>query len=55
VVDRDAPAGFDKNVAGDHARSASDLGLGFVGISIFYREGYFQQAINQDDWQADRF
>ena len=31
-------------LAGDHAKSASDLGLGFVGISLFYREGYFQQA-----------
>src|SRR5579871_2402941 len=34
-------------LAGDHAKSASDLGLGFAGISLFYREGYFQQAINQ--------
>ena len=25
-------------LAGDHAKSASDLGLGFVGISLFYRE-----------------
>src|SRR5881409_2958599 len=33
-------------LAGDHAKSASDLGIGFVGISLFYREGYFQQAIN---------
>ena len=31
-------------LAGDHAKSASDLGIGFVGISLFYREGYFQQA-----------
>ncbi len=42
-------------LAGDHARSASDLGIGFVGMSIFYREGYFQQAINQDDWQTDYY
>ncbi len=42
-------------LAGDHARSASDLGLGFVGMSIFYREGYFQQEINQDDWQTDYY
>ena len=42
-------------LAGDHAKSASDLGLGFVGISIFYREGYFQQAINQDNWQIDYY
>jgi glycogen phosphorylase len=42
-------------LAGDHAKSASDLGLGFVGISLFYREGYFQQAINHDNWQVDYY
>src|SRR6185295_10453277 len=42
-------------LAGDHAKSASDLGLGFVGISLFYREGYFQQSINQDSWQVDYY
>jgi len=42
-------------LAGDHTRSASDLGLGFVGISIFYREGYFQQAINQENWQTEYY
>jgi starch phosphorylase len=42
-------------LAGDHAKSASDLGLGFVGISLFYREGYFQQAINQDNWQTEYY
>jgi len=42
-------------LAGDHARSASDLGIGFVGISMFYREGYFQQAINQDSWQTEYY
>ena len=42
-------------LAGDHARSASDLGLGFVGISLFYREGYFQQAISPDNWQTEYY
>ncbi|MFT5493396.1 MAG: starch phosphorylase [Limisphaerales bacterium] len=40
-------------LAGDHAKSASDLDIGFVGISLFYREGYFQQAINKDNWQTE--
>jgi starch phosphorylase len=40
-------------LSGDHARSASDLGLGFVGISLFYREGYFQQSIDPDNWQTE--
>ncbi len=42
-------------LAGDHAKSASDLGLGFSGISLFYREGYFQQSINQDNWQTEYY
>lgn len=42
-------------LAGDHTKSASDLGLGFVGISLFYREGYFQQAISQDNWQVEYY
>jgi starch phosphorylase len=42
-------------LAGDHARSASDLGIGFVGISLFYREGYFQQAIDDDNWQTEYY
>jgi starch phosphorylase len=40
-------------LAGDHTKSASDLDIGFVGISLFYREGYFQQQINQDNWQME--
>jgi starch phosphorylase len=42
-------------LAGDHAKSASDLGLGFVGISLFYREGYFMQTVNQDNWQTEYY
>jgi glycogen phosphorylase len=42
-------------LAGDHAKSASDLGLGLVGISLFYREGYFMQSINADSWQTEYY
>src|ERR1043165_1451420 len=42
-------------LAGDHLKSASDLGLGLVGISLFYREGYFQQSFNQENWQVDYY
>ena len=42
-------------LAGDHAKSASDLGLGFVGIGLFYREGYFQQAIDSNNWQTEYY
>jgi starch phosphorylase len=42
-------------LAGDHAKAASDLGLGFIGISLFYREGYFQQAIDPNNWQTEYY
>jgi glycogen phosphorylase len=42
-------------LAGDHAKSASDLGLGFIGVSLFYREGYFQQAIDNNNWQTEYY
>ena len=42
-------------LAGDHAKAASDLGIGFVGVSLFYREGYFQQSVNQDNWQVESY
>jgi len=42
-------------LAGDHAKSASDLGLGFVGVSLFYRQGYFQQAFDVNNWQTEYY
>jgi glycogen phosphorylase len=42
-------------LAGDHAKSASDVGLGFAGVSLFYREGYFQQAIDTNNWQTEYY
>ncbi len=42
-------------LAGDHAKAASDLGIDFVGVSLFYREGYFQQAIDQNNWQTEYY
>ncbi len=42
-------------LAGDHTKSASDLGLNFIGITLFYKDGYFQQAINQDNWQVETY
>lgn len=34
-------------LAGDHLKSASDLGIPMVGVSLFYREGYFRQRISE--------
>jgi len=33
-------------LAGDHIKSASDLNLPFIGISLLYKQGYFHQKIN---------
>ena len=32
-------------LAGDHLKTASDLGAGIVGVGLFYREGVFHQVI----------
>jgi starch phosphorylase len=42
-------------LAGDHTKSASDLGIGFIGISLFYREGYFMQGVNHENWQTESY
>jgi glycogen phosphorylase len=40
-------------LAGDHVKSASDIGLNLVGIGLLYQLGYFRQYLNQDGWQQD--
>ncbi|NTW68984.1 MAG: alpha-glucan family phosphorylase [Chlorobiaceae bacterium] len=42
-------------LAGDHIKSASDLGINFIGITLFYREGYFRQYLNHDGWQMEDY
>jgi glycogen phosphorylase len=42
-------------LAGDHMKSASDLGLPIVGVGLMYREGYFRQYLNVDGWQQERY
>ncbi len=42
-------------LAGDHVKSASDLGLPFVGIGLFYRQGYFQQRIDSTGGQQENY
>jgi len=38
-------------LAGDHFKSASDLGLPLVGVGLLYKSGYFTQHINREGWQ----
>ncbi len=40
-------------LAGDHCKSASDLGLPLVGVGLFYLKGYFDQRLRSDGWQED--
>ena len=42
-------------LAGDHLKSASELGLPLVGVGLLYQEGYFQQYLNADGWQQERY
>lgn len=42
-------------LSGDHAKSASDLGIPFVGIGLFYRQGYFIQRIDPGGWQQESY
>lgn len=42
-------------LAGDHLKSASDLGIPLVAIGLLYREGYFHQQLDADGWQDERF
>jgi glycogen phosphorylase len=38
-------------LAGDHCKTASDLGLPFVGVGFLYPQGYFQQHIDANGRQ----
>ncbi len=40
-------------LAGDHCKTASDLGVPMVGVGILYRGGYFDQRIRIDGWQEE--
>ncbi len=40
-------------LAGDHCKSASDLGVPLVGIGLSYMKGYFDQRLRLDGWQED--
>jgi glycogen phosphorylase len=42
-------------LAGDHLKACSDLGIPLVGIGLLYKEGYFQQYLNSEGWQHERY
>jgi starch phosphorylase len=42
-------------LAGDHLKSASDLGLPLVGVGMLYAQGYFKQSLDSDGWQQETY
>jgi glycogen phosphorylase len=42
-------------LAGDHLKSASDLGVPLTGVGLLYQQGYFRQYLNQGGWQQESY
>ncbi|MEO7190942.1 MAG: alpha-glucan family phosphorylase [Vicinamibacterales bacterium] len=42
-------------LAGDHIKSASDLGIPLVGVGLFYAQGYFRQRLDRQGWQGEEY
>lgn len=42
-------------LAGDHLKSASELGLPLIAVGLLYKNGYFHQYLNADGWQQERY
>jgi starch phosphorylase len=42
-------------LAGDHLKSASDLGVPLVAMGLLYRQGYFRQELNPEGRQRESY
>jgi glycogen phosphorylase len=42
-------------LAGDHLKSASELGVPLTAVGLFYRHGYFRQQLDETGWQTERY
>src|SRR5688572_6424712 len=42
-------------LAGDHLKSASDLGVPMVGVGLLYAQGYFLQRVDREGWQQETY
>ena len=42
-------------LAGDHIKSASDLGIPLIGVGLFYGQGYFRQWLDSNGWQQEDY
>src|SRR5215831_4921696 len=41
-------------LAGDTLRSAADLGLPMIGVTLVHRKGYFVQVLDAQGWQSEK-
>ncbi len=42
-------------LAGDHLKTASDLGIPLIGVGLLYRHGYFRQQLSREGWQQETY
>jgi starch phosphorylase len=42
-------------LAGDHLKTASDLGVPITGVGLLYQQGYFRQVLGKDGTQVEAF
>jgi glycogen phosphorylase len=42
-------------LAGDHIKSASDLGVPLIGVGLYYDQGYFRQRLDREGWQHEDY
>lgn len=42
-------------LAGDHLKTASDMGVPIIGVGLLYRAGYFRQSLSREGWQQERY
>ena len=42
-------------LAGDHLKSASEIGIPLCAVGLLYRNGYFQQYLSADGWQQEAY
>ncbi|MEX2122034.1 MAG: alpha-glucan family phosphorylase [Pirellulales bacterium] len=42
-------------LSGDHVKTASDLGVPFVAIGLFYDQGYFKQHLDHEGYQLEEY
>ena len=40
-------------LAGDHLKSASDLGVPLIAVGLLYQQGYFRQQLSAAGWQQE--